>query len=253
MLTVLARAPGPRFAEAGALDLVLARAQHAALLELLHSLGARVELAVEAPEASPYSCCVGDLAVDLGELVVLGRPAHAQRHVELAWVAAVLGACRGAAAPPLIRIEAPATLEGPDVLGEEDFVYVGQSPRTNHAGLKQLAIALLAHGKLVKAVEVRRALHLSNACAPIGDGAWLVHAAQLNLSRLRGLDAIEAPAGEPQAPALLALPGALIVPASAPRTLEALAGRGLAVHLCDVSEFERAGVSLRSLVLPIGR
>jgi N-dimethylarginine dimethylaminohydrolase len=252
LLSVFARAPGARYAEAGPsgarLDVERARAQHAALLELLRALGARVELPPDAPEASPFSCCVGDLGADLGELFVLGRPAHAQRRGEVDWIAAALE-------PALlrVRIDAPGTLEGPDLIGDEGFVYVGQSPRTNHAGLKQLAIALLAHSKLVKAVEVRGALHLANACAPIGAGAWLVHAAQLNLSRLRDLDAIEAPAAEPQAAALLALPEALIVPASAPRTLEALRARGLSVHACDVSEFKRAGLSLRSLVLPVGR
>lgn len=257
MLTVLACTPGPRFAGATAAggappDVARARAQHAALLELLRSLGAHVELAPAAPEASPYSCCSGDLAIDLGDVVVLGRPAHAERRGELAWVEAQFDAHRGAGVPR-IRIDAPATLEGPDVVREEDFVFIGQSPRTNHAGLKQLAIALLAHGMLVKAVEVRRAAHLANACAPIGNGAWLVRAAHLGLSRLQGLDAIEAPHGEPHAPALLALPHAFVVPASAPNTLEGLLARGLTAHACDVSEFERAGIALRSLVLPIGR
>lgn len=252
MLSVLARAPGSRFSEAAQLDLARAQAQHAALLELLRTLGARIELAPDAPEASPYSCCIGDLAIDLGDVVVLGRPAHVERHGELAWLESVLDRLETPRARPRLRIDAPATLEGPDVVREEDFVFVGQSPRTNHAGLKQLAIALLAHGMLVKAVEVRRAAHLANACAPIGNGAWLVHAAQLGLSRLQGLDAIEAPQGEPQAPALLALPHAFVVPASAPRTLEGLLARGLSAHACDVSEFERAGISLRSLVLPIG-
>jgi N-dimethylarginine dimethylaminohydrolase len=243
------------------IDVARARTQHAALLDVLRGVGASIVLAPEGPEASPWSCCCGDLGAQLGALLLYARPAHAERRVELAWALEQAGA-----APDSIRIEAPGTLEGADIVCEDDFIYVGQSARTNHAALKQLALALLPHGKLVKAIEVRRVTHLGNACTPIGDGAWLVHAQHIGLSRVRGLDAIEVPQDEPHGAALLALPGlgpatvlgpgprgALIVPTSAPRTAEALAARGLAVHLCDLSEFERAGIALRSLVWPIER
>ncbi|MBM3975877.1 MAG: hypothetical protein FJ299_02665 [Planctomycetes bacterium] len=109
MLSVFARAPGARFAEAGPdgaqLDVGRARAQHAELLELLRTLGARVDLNPEAAEASPLSCCVGDLGADLGELFVLCRPAHAERRGEVDWIAAALD-------PELALVRVPATRRG---------------------------------------------------------------------------------------------------------------------------------------------
>ena len=64
-----------------------------------------------------------------------------------------------------------------DVMAVGKVLYVGQSARTNHAGLKQLAHAVLEHGYRVKAAEVRGALHLKSACTHLGRSTLLVNRA----------------------------------------------------------------------------
>ena len=76
---------------------------------------------------------------------------------------------------PVARIEAPATLEGGDVLRIGRTFYVGTSGRSNPQGVAQLAAALAPHGYEVRAVPMQGCLHLKSACTFIPPARLLVN------------------------------------------------------------------------------
>src|SRR6185369_6196514 len=152
---------------------------------LLVELGCEL---VELPALAGYpdATFVEDTAVVLPDVAVITRPGAPERRGECASVAEVLARYR-----PLVTIDAPATLDGGDVMAVDRVLYVGQSARTNHAGLKQLAHAVLAHGYRVKAAEVRGALHLKSACTYLGRSTLLVNRAMISLARISGFELID--------------------------------------------------------------
>ena len=84
---------------------------------------------VEAPPADdcPDGVFVEDAAVVLGGVAVLTRPGAAQRRPEVESMAAAMAGMR----LTTHRIEAPATLDGGDVMAVGDTVYVGLGGRTD--------------------------------------------------------------------------------------------------------------------------
>ena len=106
-------------------DVALAREQHEAYRAALAGLGCEV-LVLPAAPGFPDAVFVEDTAVVLDEVAVLARPGAASRRGEVDAVATILAAHR-----PTVRIEAPATLDGGDVLVLGRSVYVGTGGRTD--------------------------------------------------------------------------------------------------------------------------
>jgi dimethylargininase len=224
-LTHLARSP---------IDVALAERQHAAYAHALASLGCRL-LELPAEPDLPDSVFVEDTAVVLDEVAVLTRPGAASRQAEVDSVAGVLALWR-----PCVRIDAPGTLDGGDVLRVGRDLYVGQSGRSNAAGISQLAAALAPHGYRVVPVPVRGCLHLKSAVTLVGPETLLVNDDWVDRSHWRGLRFIAVAPGEPHAANALAVGGAVIHPASEARTRERLEAAGLRVMPVDVSEVQKA-------------
>ena len=114
------------------IDYERAHAQHEQYRALLASLGCAV-IALPADAAHPDCVFIEDTAVVLEDLAVITRPGAESRRGEIAVVADALAPYR-----PLVRIEAPATLDGGDVLVLGDRIYVGCSSRTNGEAMRQL-------------------------------------------------------------------------------------------------------------------
>lgn len=93
-----------------AIDLTLARSQHAAYTAALREAGCRV-LELPAEDALPDAVFVEDVALVLDEVAVMTRPGAPSRRAEGAAVAAALAPLR-----PLVRIAEPGTLDGGDVM-----------------------------------------------------------------------------------------------------------------------------------------
>lgn len=252
MSIALVRPPGPDLArcvvthvEREPIDVARARAQHAAYAEVLRAVGLRV---IELPALvdAPDACFVEDPAVVLAEVAVIGRPALESRRAEVESVAAALAAHR-----ELVRLEAPCTLEGGDVLAVGDTLYVGWSGRTNHAGLKALAHALLAHGYRVKAVEVRGCLHLKTALTRIGPRTLLVNPEWVHTGRIDGLELVAVDPSEPFAANGVLVGGTFVYPTGFPRTEAMLRARGVELALVELSELQKAeaGPSCLSLLV----
>ena len=234
------------FVPRGAIDVALARRQHAAYCHALESLGCEV---IELPALVdfPDSVFVEDVALVFDEVAVATRPGAESRRGEGDAVLEVLGSLR-----PLLRIEAPGTLDGGDVLCIDKCVFVGMSARSNEAGRTQLHALLAPHGYTVKGVATRECLHLKSAVTQVaGDTvllnkAWLVDAAVFAAYRM-----IEVDPDEEHAANAVRVGAALLYPDCFPKTLARLRAEGINVTTVDVSELQKAegAVTCCSLLL----
>jgi dimethylargininase len=234
-LTHLARSP---------IDVESAERQHAHYAQALVSLGCRLlELAPE-PDL-PDSVFVEDTVVVLDDVAVLTRPGAESRRPEVASVASVIELWR-----PCVRIEAPGTLDGGDVLRVGRDLYVGKSGRSNAEGISQLAAAIAPHGYRTVPVPVRGCLHLKSAVTLVAPDTLLINDAWVDRSHWPGMRFIPVAPEEQHAANALRVADAVIHPASATRTQERLAAAGLKVVPVDVSEVQKAegGVTCCSVI-----
>src|SRR5262245_32632704 len=151
------------------IDVDTAREQHRRYEECLEKLGCTLLRLPEAPE-QPDSVFVEDTAVVVDEIAITTRPRTAPRREEVEAVAAALAPHR-----EVLRIEAPGTLEGGDVLRIGRRVWVGLSSRTNREGVAQLRAALEPRGYRVVAVPVSGCLHLKTAVSQASEGVVLLN------------------------------------------------------------------------------
>ncbi len=169
----LVRRPGQRFAEGltganlGKPSYKLAKEQHEAYCEVLHSIGLEVTV-LEADERYPDGCFVEDTAVITERVAVITRPGDVARQGEEEAIAELLARER-----PLARISAPGTLDGGDVMRVGDHFYIGLSGRTNEEGARQLAEILNAHGYDSSTLPVNTVLHLKTGITPIAEGVFV--------------------------------------------------------------------------------
>src|SRR5258705_5236961 len=117
MLIALTRDISPAIArcelthlEREAIDVDLARAQHAAYEACLRDAGCRVERLAAGPDM-PDSVFIEDTAIVFDEVAIITRPGAASRRAETAGVADALRKYR-----PLHRMEAPGTADGWELL-----------------------------------------------------------------------------------------------------------------------------------------
>ena len=234
-ITHLARSP---------IDVALAERQHARYAQALVSLGCGLlELAAE-PDL-PDSVFVEDTAVVLDEVAVLTRPGAATRQPEVASVGRVLELWR-----PCVRIEAPGTLDGGDVLRIGREIFVGRTGRSNPEGIGQLAAAVAPFGYRTVSVPVRGCLHLKSAVTLVGPDTLLINDQWVDRGTWPGLRFVTVAPGEPHAANALRVGDAVISPESAPHTRERLLTAGFRVVPVDVSEIQKAegGVTCCSVI-----
>lgn len=254
MLTAITRAVSPKLAECEIsfqerlpIEVALAMQQHAAYQEALGELGARV-IALPALADQPDCVFVEDPALVLDEVAIITRMGAESRRGESESLALAVSQYR-----ELLRIEAPGTLEGGDVMRVGKTLYVGLSRRTNIAGLQQLAQLVAPFGYWVTPVEVRGCLHLKSACCHLGDGVVLANPAWLDLDAFCGVQFIDVE--EPHAANVLRVGETLLMPSSYPRTRALLGSRGFSVRTVDTSELIKAdaGVTCMSLLIDRGQ
>ena len=221
----------------------LATAQHLAYREALASLGAEVEVLPALP-GHPDGVFVEDAALVLDELAVVTRPGAKSRRGETDTVARALAPHR-----PLARIEAPATLDGGDVLRVDRTIFVGRSMRSNPEGHDALATLAAPHGYHVVSVELHGCLHLKSAICALDEGRILANRAWIDPESFADFELIDVDPAEPHGANVLAVGDRALVLASSPRTAEKLARLGLDVLAVDVSEFEKMEASLTCLSL----
>jgi len=230
----LVRRPSPRLAEGivthlarRPVDFDRAVRQHEAYAEALRANGWQTIEVDPAPDC-PDSVFIEDTLVVCGDLAIVTRPGAPQRRAETP------GAERAARALGLriARIEEPGTLDGGDVLQTGETVYIGQSARTNAAGIEQLR-AFLPHR--VVPVPLEGVLHLKSAVTALPDGVFLTHAGVPD-EAFPGAIRVDEESG---AHVVLLGGKRILIAASAPRTTAMLSARGWEPVVVDIDEFEK--------------
>lgn len=232
-----------------AIDVGRATAEHAAYEEALRRLGVAVRRIMPAPSL-PDAVFVEDTAVVFDEVAIIARSGAESRRPEQRAVVEVLAAHRR-----LEVIEAPATLDGGDVLVDGQRVYVGRSRRSNEAAVSQLAAILHPLGYRVIPVEFGGCLHLKSAVTRVGQGTLLLNPEWVEPSVFPHARILPVDPEEPHAANALAIGGAVIHPLQYPRTRARLESAGFEVEPVDTTELAKAeaGVSCCSLLLRVGR
>ena len=168
----LVRPPSPRLAdgivthiERTPVDVHLAMQQWRAYVDVLEANGWRTVEVPEAPDC-PDAAFVEDTMVVYRDVAVIARPGADERKPEVAAAADTIASL----GYRLVRIEAPGTLDGGDVLKVGDTIYVGRGGRTNAEGIAQLAAAFEPLGATVVTVPTTKVLHLKSAVTALPDG-----------------------------------------------------------------------------------
>lgn len=217
-----------------AIDVALAREQHAAYEQTLRELGCRIETLPEEPGLAD-SVFVEDTAIVLDEVAVITRPGAASRRAETASIAAVLGKYR-----ELVRIESPGTLDGGDVLRVGRSLYVGTSSRSNASGTEQLGRLLQPFGYRVQPAVVHGCLHLKSAVTQVTADELLINSRYVERNQFPGMRFIEVDESEPSGANALMVGKDVIYSSSYPRTAEILRQHGVRLHTVAMSETEKA-------------
>ena len=141
---------------------------------------------------------------------------------------------------PLMAIEEPGTLDGGDVLRIGRDIYVGESARSNGAGIAQLRELLAPFGYRVHGVATRQCLHLKSAVTAVADDTLLINPAWVDTAPFAAYRLIEIDPGEEHAANTLRVGRGVIQPDCFPRTRQRLQDAGIAVTVVDVSELQKA-------------
>lgn len=227
------------------IDLELAARQHHQYQQALRDLGCENIVLASEPDL-PDSVFVEDVALVFDEIAVITRPGAESRRGESATVAAVLAKHRS-----LAYITAPATLDGGDVLRLGRRVLVGQSGRSNTAGIEQLRELLQPFGYSVQGMPIHGCLHLKSAVTEVADGVLLIQPEWIDASQFAQYTIILVDPAEPHAANALRVGSGLIYPSCFPRTLARLHDSGIVPLLVDVAELQKAegAVTCCSLLL----
>ena len=237
--TAVVRRPSPALAdgivthlERTPVDPDRALEQWQAYVDALSEHGWRI---VDAPAADdcPDGVFVEDAAVVLRGVAVLTRPGAPQRRPEVDSMASTLDEL----GLNTHRIEAPAILDGGDVMAVGDTVYVGLGGRTDGDGARQLGEALAPAGMAVVTVPLSKVLHLKSAVTALPDETVIGYPDALDDQS--AFPRFVAAPEQSGAHVVRLGDGALLMATGAPRTAELLAGLGYQPVEVDISEFEK--------------
>jgi dimethylargininase len=253
MLTALTRAVSPAMGSCELtylprrpINIAKAAEQHDCYKQRLADLGVRV-ISLPAEPSMPDAVFVEDPVVVVDEVAVIARTGAESRRSEAASLAEALAAFR-----PILYMREPGTLEGGDILRVGSTIFVGLSPRTNEAGVSQLAAELGPFGYTVKPVPVRNCLHCKTACSYLGDEMLLVNRAWVDTAPFEGLQLLDVADDEPWAANALRIGDTVLFPASFPHTEAILRGAGLRVQTLDLSELQKAEGSVTCISVIFG-
>jgi dimethylargininase len=249
----IVRRPSPRITDGEVthivrtpLDIDRAFAQHDAYVELLSSLGLLIVRLPEMPD-HPDGVFVEDALVMVDNLAVVTRPGAPTRRAEvdgLSEFVASLGIRSSS-------IEAPARVDGGDVLVTNRHVFVGQSSRTNMNAVKQFDRFCRTLRRHAVAVTVDRCLHLKTAITSLPDGSLIAVRGWVDTTMFERLGYTVHLAPEDSGGDVLCVGNDVILPADAPETAAMIRGLGFDVHQIDVSELQKieAGVTCLSVLI----
>lgn len=227
------------------IDYAQALSQHAAYCDVLRACRAKV-VTLDVNAEHPDGTFIEDTAIVLDEVAVLTSMGTPARREEPRGIEPVLREHR-----EVTRIEPPAKIEGGDVLRVGRRLLVGQSARTNGAGITMLAGLVEPYGYTVQAIPVQKCLHLKTGCTALPDSRLLVNPAWIDRTSLADFDIVEVPSAEPWGANVCVVNSSVLLAAEHVRTAELIDSLGFNVQPVELSEFAKAegGVTCLSLLL----
>ena len=259
-MLVIVRAPGAAFRDAISnhpdhhlIDVPRALRQHAAFCSALENAG--IPLLRLADESNlPDATFVSDTLVALAPpasggpaVVIVALPAVESRRLE---VESVVRAAleKLPAATRVVRVEAPGTLEGGDVVVYGDRIAIGLSARTNAVGARVLADAAISLGYRPFLCPVTDRLHLATAVTAVdahtligtATGFASLDAAGPEAAPAAGFTRLVLPDDELMGANVLALAGHVFLGSGNPTAVGLLRQTGLTVDEVDLGEFALA-------------
>lgn len=224
-----------------------ARDQHGAYESALAEAGLEV---IRLPELDDHadSVFVEDTAILLGEHAVITRPGAASRRAEADSTAESL------ASHFTIHRMRRGMLDGGDVLRIGRTLYVGQSRRTDCAGIVELATLVSRLGFETVAVPHDQCLHLKTGATYAGHDdegrpTLLINPDWIDPAPFEGVTFLPSHPSEPFGANSLRIGKRLLYPSAYPHTAERLRAVGFDVEEIDVSELEKAEAGLTCMSL----
>jgi dimethylargininase len=192
----------------------------------------------------PDCVFVEDTAIVLDELAIMMSPGAESRRAEPAGIEPALKQFR-----EVKRVNRPATIDGGDVVVAGKTIYIGESCRTNAAGIEAMRELLTPFGYRVVSVPVHGCLHLKSACSALPNGQFLVNRQWIDAAPLAGT-LVDIPVQEQWAGDVLVIGKRIILSDAFPATIQCLSNLGFDCLPVGVSEFAKAegGVTCLSLV-----
>jgi dimethylargininase len=217
--------------------------QHAAYIEALSSLRLEV-IVLEALPNYPDAYFVEDTAVVTPDVVIITNPGNKDRQGEEDTIERALAAYR-----KTVRIHAPGTVDGGDVLQVDSHFFVGISERTNREGATQLGCIFEEYGYTWATVCVEAGLHLKSGVNYIGKNTLLITEQFKGRDEFKGYDTIIVNKTEEYAANTLLINNSLITPKGFPNTIKKLEATGLDIIELDVSEVRKMDGGLTCMSL----
>ena len=227
------------------IDLESARVQHQNYVDLLKRHVDKVTY-VPSPEGLPDSVYIEDVAVITGKHALVTRPGAPSRVLETQGIEGAL-----AAFCTVHTTQAPASIDGGDVMRIGDHLLIGLSTRTNEAGFKRLEEVARLDGLTSYAVPIHDGLHLKSAMTALDDKTIIYDAAALSPVKIAGLNLNWIAAPEPLGANVLAFASVTIVSEDAPKTAQLLRDKGHRVEHVKVTELHKGDGALTCLSLRI--
>ena len=196
--------------------------QHSAYIETLRSLGLDV-IVLDPLLGYPDAYFVEDVAVVTSDVAIITNPGES-----------ILAEYR-----ETLRIQAPGTVDGGDVLMVGTHFFIGISDPTNREGAEQLASILEAYGKALTMVPVYSGLHLKSSVNYVGQNTLLTTEVYADLDQFREYDKIVVDKSEEYAANTLLINSSLITPKGFPKTRKRLLTSDLNILELDVSEVRK--------------
>ena len=230
----------------GEIDVTLAKAQHRQYCSILKESGIEV-IALPPLENFPDSVFVQDSALLGSRDSVIGRFGEVRRRgEEKALVDDLKKSTRIGRLSWLIE---PGTLEGGDIVMTEKGVFVGESKRTNAAGIQQLAHVLKDMN--IKAVKTEL-MHLLCGCAYLNNKTMIIAPELVNTKSFPGFEFISIPKEETYAADALYLgERKVLIPSGCATANAKLKEAGYRPIEVDMSEFWKGDGGVTCLNSPI--
>ena len=217
--------------------------QHEDYIKTLRSLGLEL-IVLEALPNYPDAYFVEDTAVVTPDVAIITNPGNKDRQGEEDTIERALAAYR-----KTVRIQAPGTVDGGDVLMVDSHFFIGISERTNREGAAQLGCILEEYGYNWSTIYVEAGLHLKSSVNYIGKNTLLITEKFASRDEFKRYDTIIVNKTEEYAANTLLINNSLITPKGFPNTIKKLASTGFDIIELDVSEVRKMDGGLTCMSL----